>query len=221
MGGAGPIRTLSADFYATPDGGVATAGCSGMQSGSCCYSGPPDGGAFPPGPTYVSAGAITVKDGSSTIATMMPDTSNTYTAPNATWTGGDMLSFTATGATIDAFTATVQTPAFPAGVQPVISDTSMLTVPQSSDFTVTWTGGTASAVDDLFVTAVGGGSIRCYDVPDTSGKITVSSTLLANMTKGATLSITLYRFVITTASAPNATVTVGAGVELIGRGTLQ
>ena len=162
-----------------------------------------------------------MKDGSSTIATMMPDTSNTYTAPNATWTGGDTLSFTATGATIDAFTASIQTPAFPAGVQPVISKTSVLMVPQSSDFTVTWTGGTSAFVDDLFITAVGGGSIRCYDFRDTSGKITVPSTLLANMTKGATLSITLYRFAIITASAPNATVTVGAGVELIGRGTLQ
>ena len=134
-----------------------------------------------------------------------------------------MLSFTATGSTIDAFSATVLVPGVPGGrVQPALTNTNMVMVPQSSDFTLTWTGGMAGAVDDLFITAVGGGgTISCYDVPDTTGSVTVASTLLANMTSGAMLIITLYRFVITTANAANATVTIGAGAELIGRGMLQ
>lgn len=223
MGPTGqPFHSLSATFYATPDGGASATGCSGTQSGSCCYTpGPPDGGVAVPGPTYVSAGTITVKDGSSTIATIMPDTSNTYSAANATWMGGDTLSFTATGATIDAFSATVQVPAFPAGLQPIFTTAGTLMIPQSSDFTVTWTDRISGAVDDLFIAQPGGDAIRCNDVPDTAGSITVPSALLANLNKGATLAISLYRFVITTTNAANVTVTTGAGAELIGHGTLQ
>jgi hypothetical protein len=96
-------------------------------------------------------------------------------------------------------------------------------VPQSSDFTVTWTGGMANAVDDLMVVSAGSGSngtIHCDDVPDTAGSITVPSALLANLPKG-TLTIALTRIVTATATGANVTVTIQAPATLAGLGTLQ
>ncbi len=211
----------SAGFYATPDGGTAAGGCTGTKSGSCCYTpatGASDAGT-PPAPTPVSAGGITVKDGTSTIATMTP-TGTTYTpitnqpTTTLTWVDGDSLDISAAGDTVHAFSGSVTAATLFAAVTPALSFTTPTNVPRASDFTVTWTAKTGSILLTMSAlkVAVSDGTISCTASSDT-GTITVPHDLMANFTAADTGVVTLSRTSSGAAAPDNAAITLNSSTS--------
>ena len=208
--------TASAAFVAVPDGGTSGGGgCSGTQSGSCCFIPPSQADAGTGGgATAVSAGGITAKDGSNTIATMSPN-GTTYTAvtnpptSSLTWNAGDSISVNAAGDTVHAFSGSVNAVALFAGVTPALSFLTPTQIPRSSDFTITWTGGTGAI--EVILTAQkltqNDGVITCSASSD-SGTMTVPHDLLGNLNANDTGTITLVRTISADASPDNATVTL-------------
>jgi hypothetical protein len=184
--------------------------------------------------TYVSAGDIVVKDGSTTIATMSPTTQgsimNVYGAnimqdPGYKWAGGDTLSFTAAGATVSAFSGSVVAPGLMQNISPALSTTTPTMVPSNADFTVTWApDGTSATASSIFVGGVKGnapdGSIYCNGM-DSAGTITVPQALLANLTGADSLQIVLSRLASSTVSTGNVKVIIAVSAETAGAGKLQ
>jgi hypothetical protein len=234
MGSAGgnTVWNAAAGFSAAVDaGGGAT--CKGTQSGACCYT-PPSGSSTGSTLTFVSAGDIVVKDGSNAIATMSASTqggvmdvyaTNSQQTSTFKWAGGDTLTFTAAGGTVNAFSGTVVAPDLMQNITPILSTMTPTMVPAGSDFTVGWTAGTTSGVaSSLFVGALKGmtpdGSIYCNGM-DSVGSITVPQALLANITSGDDLQIVVTRLVSNTVKAGNVTVLIGVSAETLGAGKLQ
>jgi hypothetical protein len=184
--------------------------------------------------SFVSAGNIVVKDGSTTIATISPSTQgsvmnayveNSQQSSTFKWAGGDTLSFTASGGTVNAFSGSVVAPPLMQMITPIFDPMTATNVPASSDFTVGWMAGTTQgAMASLFMAAMKGstpdGSIFCNGM-DSAGTITVPQVLLAKMTNGDALQIVLTRLVSTTVSAGNVNVIIGASAETLGAGQLQ
>jgi len=223
IAGTTTVYTISGGFVATPDVSIpdasaaATCPTTGTVSGSCCYlpaAAPSDAGAADAGTvTFDSAGTITVTDGATSIASLMPGTNGAYgissaNNPSIKWTGGDTLDFSATGGTVGAFTGTLVTVADFAGVTPALSYTTATTVPLTADLDVKWTPGTGTDVR-LFVDALKGtaqqGAITC-DAADSAGTVSVPMALLSKLATGDTGVITLTRSNLTTATDANTTV---------------
>ncbi|HEY1956068.1 MAG TPA: hypothetical protein VGH28_10650 [Polyangiaceae bacterium] len=221
--------TAIAGFFATPDGGAGGGGgCAGTQSGSCCFVPPSqaDGGTTGSA-TAVSAGGITAKDGSATIATLTP-TGTSY-APVAdpptsslTWNAGDMISVTAAGDTVHAFNGSVAAVALFAGVTPALSPLQQTVIPRSSDFTLTWTAGTGAITVTVSALKVASseGVITCSASSDT-GTMVVPHDLLQNFSAGDTGYVTLGRTISADASSDNATVTLETGTSMGGSAAFQ
>jgi hypothetical protein len=154
------------------------AGCVGTVLGACCYETNPAAT-----PTPASAGAITIADGTTTLATLTPPAYSASSATDSTltWTGGTTLDITAAGATVDAFTASIVAPAQVAGLSPAL--TSAITVPKSSDFVVSWTPGKLACLKISFGLTQGTGLpyISCA-VDDSAGTLTVPASLLGMFT---------------------------------------
>jgi hypothetical protein len=217
------VYTISGAFIATPDVSIpdasaaATCPMTGTVSGSCCFvpaaaasdAGAVDGGTV----NFDSAGTITVTDGTTAIASLMPASNGGYAIsssnnPSVKWTGGDTLTIAAAGGTVDTFTGSLVTVQDFAGVTPALSFTTAATVPLATDFVVTWTPGTGTDVR-LFVDALKGtaqeGAITC-DAADSAGTVTVPAALLAKLATGDTGVITLTRSNLSTGTDANTTV---------------
>lgn len=226
---ATPVYTLSGGFIAVGDASPATAdasataNCTGTVSGSCCFTPPgtasdagvADGGSV----SLVSAGTITVDDGTTAIAALNPGTNEGYgiastNNPSVKWQPGDTLSFSAAGATVQSFKGSVVAVQDFAGVTPALSYTTPSTVPIKSDFVVTWTAGNGSTVR-LFVDALKGtaqqGAITC-DAPDSAGSVTVPAALLGHLATGDTGVATLTRGTTSTVKGGNAQVSILSSV---------
>ena len=232
MGSAGgtTVWNGAAGFSAAPDAGGAA--CKGTQSGGCCYT-PPSSSGSGSTLTFVSAGDIVIKDGSNSIVTMSPSTqggvmdvysTSSQQAPSFQWSGGDTLTFTASGAAVNAFSGSVVAPALMQDISPAFSTTTPTMVSASSDFTVTWTAGNTGAASGIFVGAMkgmtGDGSISCNSM-DSAGSITVPQALLANLTSGDDLTIVLTRLVSKPVTTGNVSVIIGVSAETLGTGKLQ
>jgi hypothetical protein len=155
-------------------------GCTGMLVGACCYqTSSSDGGL----PTLESAGNITITDGTSTLATLMPPgyVATSASDPTLTWMPGDMLVITAAGATVGAFTATVPAPAYFAAVMPPFD--APIAVKTSSDLVVSWTPGKrpCSKVSVGLTQGALLPYIGCV-VDDSTGTVTVPASLIGMFT---------------------------------------
>ncbi len=214
----GNVFTLSGAFFATPASTPATPMCpsTGTPSGSCCYLPPvaTDGGTAADGGTTamaVSAGTITIKDAAANVAALNPlmngggyfITSGTMN-PSVRWNPGDMLSISASGATVQAFTGSLTSVDDLAGVMPALSTTAH-PVPLGSDLAISWTVGNGTNVTTLL--AVKSGTITCQ-VSDSAGTVSVPSALLGKLTTGQEGVLTLSRSTSTKVTGPNATVTL-------------
>jgi hypothetical protein len=217
-GGANTVFTITGAFFPTPatTPTMPTCPANGTSSGSCCYIPPAvasDAGVMNDAGTVaaVSAGTITIKDGTSNIAALSPlmngggyaITSGTMN-PSVTWTPGDMLSISAAGDTVQAFTGSLTTADDFAGVTPAPSTTAT-PVPLSSDFAISWTAGNGTNVTALL--AVKSGTITCQ-VSDSAGTVSVPSALRGKLTTMQEGVLTLSRSVSTKVSGSNATVTL-------------
>jgi hypothetical protein len=218
--------TGSAGFYAIGDGGSGpSSGCAGTQSGSCCYLPPASADAGTgPTPTAVSAGAITIKDGTTSIGTLTPN-GTTYTAvtnpPTTafTWVPGDTLAISAAGDTVAAFSGSVTAVDLFAGVNPTLSEITATNINRSSDFTISWTAKTGSIVVSLSATkglSTPDGSISCTAASDT-GTMTVPAALLGNFTANDGGQISLTRESTDDASNATATITLYAETSSAGK----
>lgn len=214
------VFNIAGEFIATPDASATANTCPGMgvTSGSCCYEPPivaSDAGAADAGTVaLVSAGTITFKDGTSTLANMNPGTNGAYgitsgaSNPTVKWTQGDTLAVSAAGATVDAFTGNLVTVVDLAGVTPVLSLKTATTVPITSPLVVSWTPGTATTVRVTLIAAKGtveDGSISC-SVNDSAGTVTVPTAFLSKLTTGDTGVISLTRQAVSQATGNNVSV---------------
>ncbi len=214
----GTVFALSGAFFPTPATTPSTPTCpaTGTASGSCCYLPPAatDGGVATDGgatETAASAGTITIKDGNANVAALNPLTGGGYgitgngtNNPSVTWKPGDVLSISASGGTVEAFTGSLTTVDDFAGVTPTLSTTAT-TVPLASDLTISWTVGNGANVTTLL--AVKSGTITCQ-VNDSAGTVSVPATLLGKLTTAQEGVLTLSRSGSTKVTGPNASVTL-------------
>ncbi len=213
--------TASAAFFDTPTGG--TSGCNGTQSGSCCYTPPSDAGA-PPTPTAVSAGGITIKDGSSTIASLTPN-GTSYTPvsnpPTAalTWQAGDSIAISSAGDTVHQFSGTVSAVELFANVNPALSQIVPTQIDRTKDFAITWnakTGAISVVLSAIKGLSTADGVIVCSSTSD-SGTMTIPTALLSNIAATDTGTIAISRTSSSDASPDNATVTLSSSTSSSGK----
>jgi hypothetical protein len=227
------MYAISGQFTATPDGGQGNA-CAGTMSGCCCYTPPSDAGTSSGGatPTLVTAGKITVQDGSDISPTIWPWGAGTYYMEIDPWRPGDTLLFSATGDTVQAFSGTVKAPDFPiAGINPALSQdinqpTQMFV---GKDFTITWTPGSGSGnTMTLYLTAylpvtigIGfvDGTITCW-TDDSAGTLTIPWALLSHVSTNDNETIALVRAASSTVIGGNATVALSAATQSSGAALL-
>jgi hypothetical protein len=214
------VFDIAGSFIATPDASATANMCpgSGVMSGSCCYEPPApasDAGAADAGTVAVfSAGTITIKDGTATLANMSPGTNGAYGItsgamnPTVKWTPGDTLAVSAAGATVDAFTGNIVTVVDLAGITPALSLTTATNVPLATPLVVSWTAGTATTVRVTLLAAkgtAGDGLISC-SVNDSAGTVTVPTALLSKLTTGDNGVLSLTRQSVNMATGANVSV---------------
>jgi hypothetical protein len=217
-------HSLTGAFALASDAGAAGADggtCLGTESGSCCYVPPgtlAEAGAGDAGTTVslVSAGTLSVTDGTTAVANITPGSNNGYAItsgtsnPSVTWNGGDMLTVSAAGAAVEAFSGKMTAVEDFAGLTPALSYKTATTVPIASDLTISWTAGNGTTVHVL-IDAVKGttneGTISC-SAADSAHTVTVPSALLGKFASGDTGLITLNRSSVTQVTGPNATVSL-------------
>jgi hypothetical protein len=191
---SGYVSIQSYDAMNTPNtptrGGTASAGFFGsgafctnlMTIGACdiatCVSTPPAG---------VSAGTITIS-GAAQAVTMTPTataTYNTFMTADPLFSGGEMITFTATGADVPAFMksitaptkATITAPAKPSSTSPY------LMISRSQDFSVSWTGGGSGLVQVALTSSQADQRVFCrFEASAGTGK--VPSAALAALATG-------------------------------------
>jgi hypothetical protein len=202
---------LVAHFFGSSDA-VLLLDCPGaLKSGACCYVPPPaaDAGA----PVGVSAGTISVASMGSTVATMTFG-AGTYSTNDVEmppwWAPGGMISVTAPGDTIQAFSATVTAPAAVTGLSPDPGpETSTVSISVSSAWSIGWTPSSSSGTR-VFVELINntqGSEIKCIE-GDAVGTVSVSPTLLKQFAAGSGGGLVISRAVLNTASCANANVLV-------------
>ncbi len=152
--------------------------------GSCCYTNAnPDAGTVTP--TLVSAGVITIHDGSAQLGQLTFDAGDGYNALDSItdttllWGSGDTITISATGATVPAFSGTVVVPDDLTVTSPTLSLTTPTTVPVASDLVISWTTN-AQTVDVFLAGSVSGPSIFCTGT-GAAGGLTVPHQLLGNL----------------------------------------
>ncbi|HEY2743927.1 MAG TPA: hypothetical protein VGL86_04875 [Polyangia bacterium] len=121
--------------------------CSYTSVGACtaaqCTIGTADGGTAAPTSTLVSAGDVAVAVGSMAPIAFAVEPGDYYLAPGsnaqALFNGGEVITFTASGAVAPASSTMVQAPSPPTLTMP--SQPPLYTISRSSDFAFAWTGG--------------------------------------------------------------------------------
>ncbi len=207
-----------AGFYTT----FSNNACSGgTVQGTCCYQTVAAAEAY--GKTVpsanVSAGAVTLRDGTRNLASLPFDggyvSVNSITTAAITWSPGDTLAVSASGdaSGVASFAGTVVAPAPLTGLNPDL--TTAASISRTSDFTLGWTAASAGAVS-LLLSDTSGDTIRCT-ATGSSGAMTVPAALLTNFQSGDTVGIGLTVLNNSTASATNASVNITA--EIIAHGT--
>lgn len=199
-GGSGPLSgayTIVGVF----DRGSGTSGAGAQicdtPVGSCTYcNGHVDGG-ISGGTlmiTLLSAGVLTVKDGTTTLGTLdyqaddagMGDYEiDSNSDPTLTWAAGDTLSASATGGEIPAFSASITAPQDVAGLTPALSLVSSTTVSTSAPFVLSWTPSSDTGAQmELVLGGVSGGGTASCTAPDSAGSITVPVAILQKFGMG-------------------------------------
>ena len=229
----GILYALFAEFV-PPSDVIMPGSCPspGVAMGACCFTGPPGATST----TYYGAGNVYVL-GPSTSAMLATVTqlNGIYLAENTTspallWTPGDVLGVGATGgAGVGAFTSPAPTSSELMGLSPAI--VTGMTIDTSMDFTLTWSPDTLTGVDEIVQlvlessTASGpDGTIACLANDSMGGVgLTVPAALFATAGWNSTEAMSghVERSVVTTATAPNATVYVMGAVVVVATGSFK
>jgi hypothetical protein len=213
---------LSAQFY--PTATAPTPLCLGTVVGDCCVFSPSAVDAGAP-PMAVRAGTIAVKDGPSTISTMMPDANSMYSDSSATnagltWKGGDVIAISGSGDLVHAFSGQVTAVEDLAGVMPALSLASPITISLSADFVISWTPSTGNAVRALVGLTASHSStkdvtIQCAAM-DATGKVTVPKSLLSSIPQSDSGLVILARSSPVTALGDNVSISIGSDTHAFG-----
>jgi hypothetical protein len=214
---------LSAQFYPTATAPTPNV-CPGTVVGDCCVFSP-SGGDAGAAPMAAGAGTITVKDGASTISTMMPDAKSNYSDSSSTnaglvWNGGDVVAISGSGDVVHAFSGQVTAVQDIAGVMPALSLTSPITLSLSADFVVSWTPGAGSGVEAMVALTASHGAtkdvaIQCTGM-DSAGKLTVPKSLLSSIPQSDSGLVGLARYASSTAVGDNVSVSIVSDTHAFG-----
>lgn len=182
---SGKFSSLVAAFYGQP-----YTSCTVMMSGACLIQTCP---VSQPPPPFVSAGNLTLSGGARTI-TLMPRADKGYTVSSdgtqALWSGGEMLSFSATGADVPAFTASLVAPGPIAITSPTApSGGGKLSVSRTSDLTMTWTGGGSAqfrgGITAVYNNGASSAAVVCT-APASAGSFTIPASLIGQLPQSPT-----------------------------------
>jgi hypothetical protein len=142
--------------------------------------------------SFLNAGVLTTKDGSSTLATIdFSDAGGVYEYdsnmhPSLTWNAGDKLSASATGGQFPAFSGSVTAPQDIAALSPALTLTTAASVSLSMPFVLSWTpssdDGTFSFV--LSLESPGGGQIGCT-AKESAAMISIPTSVLSQLKASA------------------------------------
>jgi hypothetical protein len=194
-GGANRPPTIQATFSTfaldDPDAGAA---CSQGAAGDCfwssCTAGAPPGGAI----HYVTAGTLTVTGATAPIVLMPsaadagpfgPEYDWSPTPGGATFGPGSKLTLAASGDTVPPFMATVTIPDLLTVTSPAPDNTNTVTVFQSKDLPITWTGGTGGTIQVfLFQYTTTVNTQMSCQFPASGGTRTIPAATLANLALG-------------------------------------
>jgi len=90
-------------------------------------------------PDWTSAGTVTLQDGANALATLTPGSDGSYpidTSATLAWSPGDLLTVSASGATVAKFSASTKAPSPIAETDPPLDEGT--TIPTDADFTLSW-----------------------------------------------------------------------------------
>jgi hypothetical protein len=191
-------------------------------SGACCFIA--DGGDAGANPyESESAGTLTIALGGTPFASLTYDAQqmqySTFVATDppamTSWSGGDVLQVSASGATVQAFSGSVVMPAPLQGLS--VSPTVVPTISLSKDWSVTWTPGPGSTSKVMVLLFGGGGEVKCV-VDEGAGSVTVPATLLGRLQPSGGSDVWVESVSLATVPPPNgngngkgnATVEIGA-----------
>jgi hypothetical protein len=202
--------TIDGDFLqGTAENGSAT-GVYTPPSPGCSVSSNTSGGApsIPPGATNVmavSAGTLTTTDGTAALATIPYSSDGIYdydtnSHPTLQWNPGDVLTVSASGAAVPAFSGSITAPQYVSGLNPAITLASSITASAGTPFVVSWTPSTDNGTMQLLLTgnAMPMVTVACY-ADESSGSISVPVSLLQKLGSGGIVSLekTIYRTITT------------------------
>jgi hypothetical protein len=170
----------------------------------------------------IAGGTLTAMDLTSNKQSALGQTSTAagpiYSTIGLPWAGGDSLQLVATGGAFPGFTADITAPADLAGVTPSLA--TAVPISQSHDLVLSWTPSNAQAM--AFTILNSAGVIVCGGVSDSAGTLTVSSSLLSQLsTTSSAKALDLTRGNATTAAAGGQSVIVSATYSLTGSYTLS
>ncbi|MHB1845450.1 MAG: hypothetical protein ACYCWW_11520 [Deltaproteobacteria bacterium] len=209
--------------FTTPTFAPAAGSCPGtMQDGCCVYAQPqidiPAGGVEP---VTVSAGTLTIVDGSQPIGSFefasfgyVPLSS--AVSPTLFWKSGDGLGVAASGGVVTPFSGSVVAPPPFEGVSPALSPSGQLLILLASDLTVTWSPpplASGEVTAELF--DVAGFYVDCA-AQDSAGSLTFPASTFGGIASGDTGTLTLTRTATAAVAASNATVTLTAEATAVG-----
>jgi hypothetical protein len=201
-GGSGPLSGAYTIVGAFDRGsgslGGGAAGICEAPVGGCTYCNSHVDGGISGGNlmiTLLSAGVLTVKDGTTTLGTLdyqaddagMGDYEiDSNSDPTLTWAAGDTLSASATGGQIPAFSASITAPQDIAGLTPALSLTSTTTVSTGAPFVLSWTPSSDTGAQMVLVLGGfgGGGGTASCTAADSAGSITVPVAVLQKLGMG-------------------------------------
>ena len=198
--------------------------CSGGElQGNCCFL--PAAVALAnlmnEPPTNVSAGTITLRDGSSTLASIPFAPGNIfYDVHSISWNPGDTLGVTANGDAggVDAFSGTIVAPAGFEGLSPDIIVPFELS--RTSSFDLTWTPTSMGTVTFKIGDDAAPGEIFCT-APGSSGSLIVPAAFLGNFPAGDQVNLELLMANNAALADANATVELTAQVIVQGTAKIQ
>jgi hypothetical protein len=158
-----------AGFTFNPDGGFSFDGGFNFDGGFSF-----DGGGFA-GPAP-SAGTLTLSDDGRQLGLPMTPVSGAYVSQTATWSPGDSLGVSASGAEVHAFATTVAAPTNASITSPALGGFSAAPISTTTALVVTWTGSGNKALVILSNQNLSK-TLTCYG--DNDGRRTIGSATLS------------------------------------------
>jgi len=163
-----------------------SARCGVVRSGTCWIQDCRVGDAGTAQPPTVSAGMVTLSQGSTTLITATQTGGGVYSgSTTSSWSAGAMLTFVVTGATLPAFTQTLTAPPTIAITSPFNPDGGVVSLTGSSDLTVTWQSTSASNVVVGLEETSGTSDLHIVcEFPGAAGTGTVPASVVGMLDKG-------------------------------------